>query len=178
MKRFMLSIAILVLVSTSNYVMASIIDTTFKNQYSIYINQPVGFSSKARIAVECKYNEDFSWLLSYTRFYGFTPGQQGFFELRRYTRSIRNIDYTQYAKLGVGHSFESVGFYALAGIGVGQKIYLDKNFKFSLYCVQGLKLCPNIKGIHDTGTGGFGGLFYFSGPGAFLDINFNLGYRF
>jgi hypothetical protein len=84
----------------------------------------------------------------------------------------------QYAKVGAGHTFCSVGLYALAGAGVGQKIYFDRDQKFSLYCKQGLKLCPNIKGEHDTGTGGFGGFFYFAGPGAFFDLTFNLGYQF
>jgi len=178
MNKFKCLLTVLALSLTVNYLKAGVTDTTFSNQYTIYLNQPLGFSSKARVAIECKFNNDFSWVLNYTRFYGLIPGQHGFFEVRKYTKSVRNIDHTKYAKIGVGHSFESVGFYALAGVGIGQKIYLDKNLKFSLYCVQGLKLCPNIMGVHDTATGGLRGLFYFSGPGAFLDINFNLSYRF
>jgi hypothetical protein len=153
-------------------------DTVFKNQYTIYINQPIGFATKARLALECRFNNNYAWLVSYARFYGLLPGQHAYFELRKYTNNQRNIDYVKYAKIGAGHSFESVGMYVFAGAGVGQKIYFDRNLKFSLMCTQGVKIAPNVRGKHDTGTGGFGGLFYFSGPGAFFDINFNLGYRF
>jgi hypothetical protein len=153
-------------------------DSTFKNQYTIYVNQPIGFLTKARIAIECRFTDNLSWVLSYARFYQITPGQHGYVELRKYTKTERNIDHVQYAKVGAGHTFGSVGLYALAGAGVGEKIYFDRDRKFSLYCSQGLKLCPNIKGEHDTGTGGFGGFFYFAGPGAFFDLTFNLGYQF
>ena len=153
-------------------------DSTFQNQITVYVNQPIGFVTKARIAIECRFTDNLAWALSYARFYQITPGQHGYVELRKYTKTDRNIDYVKYAKIGAGHSFESVGMYVFAGAGVGQKIYFDRNLKFSLMCTQGVKIAPNVRGKHDTGTGGFGGLFYFSGPGAFFDINFNLGYRF
>jgi hypothetical protein len=157
---------------------AQLTNPKFENQYTAYINQPIGFATKARFAIECQFNDNYSWLVSYARFYGLSPGQHGYFELRKYTNNQRNIDYVKYAKIGAGHTFESIGMYVFAGAGIGQKIYFDRNLKFSLMCTQGLKIAPNVSGKHDTGTGGFGGLFYFSGPGALFDINFNLGYRF
>lgn len=178
MNKIFTTLFALLIMQILNNLHAETQDSTFKNQITAYVNQPIGFVTKARIGIECRFTDNLSWVLSYARFYQITPGQHGYVELRKYTKTERNIDHVQYAKVGAGHTFGSVGLYALAGAGVGQKIYFDRDRKFSLYCSQGLKLCPNIKGEHDTGTGGFGGFFYFAGPGAFFDLTFNLGYQF
>lgn len=80
-------------------------------------------------------------------------------------------------KIGMGDSFEVNGYYAFVGAGFGQIIYLDKNRRFSFVCIQGIKVCPIIEGEHDTAGSGLNGLFFLIGPGAIIDLNFNLGFR-
>ena len=170
---FYLSILLLIL---SNNLYAQKPDSTFKNQISFYVVQPLGFSGKVRFSVESRFHEKYALLINYTQFYGLVPGKHGYIEFRKYFK--RKFEHIYYVKGGLGHSYESIGTYALLGTGTGQKIPLDKKHKFSIVCTQGIKLCPNIIGKHDTAKGGFEGLFYLAGAGAFFDVNFNLAYTF
>ncbi len=155
-------------------------DSTFKNQYTLYINQPIGFASKARLTLENRFTLKSALLVNYTIFYGMYPGQHGYLEYRRYFSLSEGMEIAPYLKVGGGHSFQTSGSYGFGGIGVGEKFYLDRNKRFSIYCKQGLKLplSLNINQDLENSSGGLDGLFYISGPGAFIDIQFNLGYRF
>ncbi|MFY8022091.1 MAG: hypothetical protein ACOVP1_12880 [Bacteroidia bacterium] len=160
----------------SNKAYARTQDSSFINQNIIYVGQPLGLVGKIRVAYENRMSETYGIRVNYSLFYGLNMGQHAYLEIRKYYK--RKYERFNYFKAGLGHSFESVGSYGIIGIGTGQKIPLGNKTNFSLFCTQGIKFCPNIIGKHDTQTGGFGGLFYFSGPGAFFDITFNLAYTF
>jgi hypothetical protein len=165
-------------ISCSINLKAASTDSTFKNQYTIYVNQPIGLTTKLRLTFECRFTPKTSVLFNHTLFYGLSPGQQGYVELRRYFGKKEKVEYTIYTKLGAGYSFGASGTYGVVGIGTGQKIYFDKDKRYSLYCVQGAKYCPTTSGSHDTAPNPFQGFFNISGPGAILDLQFNFGYRF
>jgi hypothetical protein len=149
------------------------------NNYTAYINQPIGLASKVRLSIEKDINKNYSLLLNYTNFYGLVGGEQSYLELRRNYRKPNKSDFFVYSKMGAGNSFQTNTVYGIFGIGVGEKIYFDKGQRFSLVCVQGIKVCPNIIGNEDpdTASGGLRGLFYVIGPGSLIDLHFNFGFR-
>jgi hypothetical protein len=176
---FTMCIALFLICCSTNLKAASA-DSTFKNQYTLYINQPIGFATKVRLTLENRFTKNSALLVNYTVFYGMYPGQHGYLEYRRYFSLSEGMEIAPYLKVGGGHSFQTAGSYGFGGIGVGEKFYLDRNKRFSIYCKQGLKLPLSLKINQDleNSSGGLDGLFYISGPGAFIDIQFNLGYRF
>ena len=177
MKQALIGLSILgLLLSSSVKAEEAIKDSCFKKQYIISVGQPLGLLAKIRISFENRFSPSYAIRLNYSCYYALIPGQHAYLELRKYYK--RKYQRLNYVKLGMGHSFESIGSYALIGAGTGQVIPLDKKGKLNLFCTQGIKICPNIIGEHDTQSGGLGGLFYFSGPGAFFDVNFNLAYTF
>jgi len=161
-------------------VIAKSSDSTFKNQYTLYINQPIGFATKARLTFENRFTEKSSLAINYTIFYGMYPGQHAYLEYRRYFTYSEGMELAVYLKVGGGHSFHTAGSYGFGGIGIGEKIYLNSNKRLSLYCFQGIKppLTFKINKDLENSNGGLDGLFYLSGPGSLIDIKFNLGYRF
>ena len=96
-------------------------DSTFKNQYTIYVNQPIGLATKLRLTFECRFTPKTSVLFNHTLFYGLSPGQQGYVELRRYFGNNEKVEYTIYTKLGAGYSFGASGTYGVVGIGTRTK---------------------------------------------------------
>lgn len=182
MKRIIaLHTSVLIALCFTSNLNAQSVSPPFQKEYTLYINQPIGFLSKVRLTLECKIQPKISILYNITGFYGFTPGLHGYVEWRKYIRQKEKTELAVYALIGAGQSAGAVGFYAIAGGGIGQKIYLDKQKRFSLYCMQGLKFCPNIIGQHANGDSGFfhsPELFYVTGPAAVLDLKFNFGYRF
>ena len=148
-----------------------------RNVYSLYINQPIGFSSKIRIKFEKRFITDNSILLTYTNHYGINPGNQFYIELRTYNNEYVKENFKQ-IKLGIGESESFSNVYVFLGAAIGQKFYLSKLKKVALDITEGLKLPLILKGDPDTATGGLGGLFFLTGPGSILDINFNFSYQF
>lgn len=173
--RFFKLLSALLLLSPS--ASACLSDTVVANYYTIDVNQPFGFITKVRVSLQKQYSARSYVAVNLNYFYQIAPGPQVSFEWRRKQEYADKMDHLFYVKAGIGKSDGEPGFYMLGGAGISQRVYIDREHKLSLYCVQGFKLCPNIIGNHDTGTGGFGGFFYFGGPGAILDLQFNLGYR-
>ena len=146
---------------------------------SLYINSPLGFINGIRIMAEHNIAPDHSIVLSLTKYYGVaTPGIQSYLEYRKYSITDKTANF-KYAKIGMGQTTVYNGKYVLIGVGFGQQIRFGSSKQFSLQFKEGLKICPAISGdIEAQNSSGFRGLFYIAGPGAFVDLNINCGYRF
>lgn len=147
-----------------------------KAQSAVYINQPFGMLSKIRLTYERRLDSNYSLLVNYTNFYGLVPGNQGFVELRRYnTKHTKDFNFFSYLRGGIGNSNETKGSYSIIGLGVGERITLSK--RIFLSCRQGVKYVHG-DGNYDTAPNPFKGFFYVFGPGAVIDLNFDIGYSF
>jgi hypothetical protein len=162
--------------------------------YAIYLPNPLGLFSKADIKVEYRLNLQNALLLSYTQYWGFFPGYQGALEYRMYftDRSRRSSSENFiYGKAGLGFAdyasdngypkisifgdgrtnYNAPGTYVFGGGGVGRHFNFDW---FFLDLNAGLKFAelttpPAVYNEH---------LFYLTGPGSYVDINFHFGIQF
>lgn len=176
-------ILILIFFSVFNFVSAQE-STETKNSSksfinSVYINSPLGLFHGIRIMAEHNLSLDHSILLSLEQYYGVaTPGIQTYLEYRKYNITDKTANF-KYAKIGIGQTTVYNGVYALLGAGFGQQIRFGSSKQFSLQFKEGLKLCPAISGnIEAQNSSVLRGLFYITGPGAFVDLNINFGYKF
>lgn len=182
MKKIKLSLLIVIgmmSVASAQEVKKEVSDTANHNSFCLYINSPLGMVNRIRGEFEYRFNQKNSALLSFSRYYGFTPGIQSYLEYRRYF--YKGITTTQffYGRAGAGQTFVKGGTYALFGAGFGQQIGLGKSEAFTIQFSEGIKVCPVISGDVEADAGsGFRGLFYLTGPGAVLALNINLGWRF
>lgn len=145
-------------------------------QSAIYINQPLGMLSKIRLTYETSIDSNYSLLINYTNFYGLVDGHQGLIELRKYNiKHTKNLNFFKYLRGGVGKSTGTEGLYGIIGLGVGERITFGK--RVFLACRQGVKYIQG-NGNYDTAPNPFKGFFYISGPGAVVDLNFDIGYTF
>jgi hypothetical protein len=149
------------------------------NPLTFYVGNPIGYVTKFRIKGEVGLSSNYSLLGCYTRFYGIVSGEHYYLELRKYTDAAQSF---KYLKVGGGQSFpessyRTGGQYILVGAGVGQTIQLNK--RFFIQFSEGIKACVPVPldAELDTAGNGLRGLFYLTGPGAFIDLNINFGYR-
>ena len=122
---FTMCIALFLICCSTNLKAASS-DSTFKNQYTLYINQPIGFATKVRLTLENRFTKNSALLVNYTVFYGMYPGQHGYLEYRRYFSLSEGMEIAPYLKVGGGHSFQTAGSYGFGGIGVVHRIKTRK----------------------------------------------------
>ncbi|MFN3530681.1 MAG: hypothetical protein ACK417_12225 [Bacteroidia bacterium] len=154
---------------------------------SFYINNPLSLVGRIRLKNELHLKNNQSLLIGITYFYntesGDMKGPQAFLELRKYIENQRFI----YGKIGGGivnvHVYDgSTGAtlsttnygYALIGAGLGKQYYLNKKETFIFEYAAGLQVVFDPSGkIVDWELP----TFVLFGPGAFLNINLNFGYR-
>jgi hypothetical protein len=162
-------------------------------KFAVYVNNPLSILIwKINPKVEYRFLPNQSILLSGT-FYNQSlfHGVQSHLEYRKYidkrnrlTRSLYSGNMLQfnhfyYGKAGYGFAFENSGQYGIIGGGMGQELILNKEGSLVLQFSEGIKICPVTRGDVEPSAGsGFGGSFYLFGPGAFIDLSINLGWRF
>ena len=150
-----------------------------KGPITIYINNPLGFSSEIRGKVEYRFSQKEAILGSFSKFHGMVPGFQTYLEYRKYFKNGDRTEWLYYGKAGVGKSFPNNGKFDLFGAGIGQNITFGDAKNFSIQFSEGLKYTYVVSGdVEAVNSSGFRGLFYVTGPGAILDLNINLGWRF
>ena len=185
--------------SLSLFILLSVLSCKVQGQYldprfGIYFTSPIGVLSKAGVQGEYRVNLQNALLLSYTQYWGFFPGSQGAFQYRMYftdRRKESNSENFIYAKVGVGYAGyisrvdykqmsifgdgrntdAAPGTYLFGGGGVGRHINFDW---FFIEINTGLKFAqvinpPTVYNEH---------LFFLSGPGSYVDLNFHFGVQF
>ncbi len=151
-------------------------------QIAIYQSNPLGLASKERVKLEYRINNNNSVLFAGTAYWGLCPGAQGYAEYRNYHFTTRRTEMFFYGKAGIGNGNEhgidagSTGpfTYILAGGGMGYHFNIGESKVFFMDLSLGLKGCQRI--ITDP-NGGSIQLFYISGPGSIVDINFHFGFQ-
>ncbi|OYU97516.1 MAG: hypothetical protein CFE21_04275 [Bacteroidetes bacterium B1(2017)] len=147
-----------------------------RNKLALYIGSPTGYFGKIRFKVEKSISPVHTLALTYTNYYGITPGNQAYLEFRKYELKKHQNYAFYYIKSGLGNSTGG-GNYAFVGGGFGRQINFKKAPFFYIQFTQGIKLCKSFNGEVDTAENGFKGLFYLIGPGAIVDLNLNVGFR-
>ena len=189
-KKLLIILFILASVLSGSLARAQYLDPHF----AVYLSNPLGVLSKAGVKFEYRLNLQNALLLGYDQYWGFFPGYQAAFEYRMYftdrsrTSSSENFiygkagmgfaDYTenndhpQLSILGDGrNNYDAPGTYVFGGGGVGRHF----NFgRFFMDINAGLKFAevtspPAVYNEH---------LFYLTGPGSLVDINFHFGVQF
>lgn len=161
-----------------------LINTYYRN--SIYFNSPISLINKYRLKYEVRYNQGNAYVVSLTNYHYLFRGYAFGLEYKHYSYKSKRTKKLVYIKSawGISHDDEYsdnkntiVGSYMFLGAGIGQQVFLGKQKRFFLEFTEGLRSAITINGNNDLGNP-FGGSFYIFGPGAILDLNINMGWRF
>lgn len=155
-------------------------------RFSVHVTNPLGLASKRGVRLQYRLSSVNSVLLGYRQYYGFFPGYQAFGEFHRYF-ALQNAENEAffYGKMGVGNAgyspksyykgddgpYGTVDGYLFFGGGVGKRINLGH---FFIEGNMGLKLAQPIEKKDDYNKN----LFYWLGPGSFLDCGLHFGLQF
>jgi len=153
--------------------------------YAFHISSPLGFFYKAGAKFEYRLFPENALLLSYTKYWGYFPGYQGYLEYRIYFNTKTVAENLIYTKLGTGFAdYESSalfsngkdlnkgpGTYYFGGAGVG------KHFNYRIFFLEisaGLKFTHVAKPPSQYNER----LFYSIGPGSIPEVHLNFGLQF
>jgi hypothetical protein len=150
---------------------------------AFHFSNPLGIASKFRIKAEYRLDVQNAFLVSYTKYWGNFPGYGAGAEYRSYWQTLTDHENYVYVKGGLGNVryrpfsvikdesfYYPPGNYFYGGAGIGR----HWNFNhFFIDCNLGAK----FTGVTASEGNYNEVLFYLTGPGSVLDLNFHLGYQ-
>jgi hypothetical protein len=156
---------------------------------AIHFTNPISVLSKIGIMAEYKLGVQRSVMFSYTSYRGYFPGYQVAAAYRQYFQRWSNRDNIRhenfmYVRAGVGNSdytppdwlkdgeaYVAPGDYFFVGCGIGRHYNFGAFFLESILGVKYSGVPVPIANYNER-------IFYVTGPGAIVEINFNFGFQF